>query len=189
MQVTLRKADALQKLIQAAINSTNLVTTVEINRFNSPSVAFEQAKKQFTEDLLKKQALTASLYDIRQSVGSAGANAGVSSILAQMAFIDKAVGMLQSLANVREFYVDSHVLAAQQKDLLEDKAVERYTSRRETVNASILTKDEVESFKKQIEAHRRTRLELSDRLLEINVRTEIELTPDTSAALKQYGII
>lgn len=189
MNVTLRKADALQKLIQGAINSTSLVTTVEITRFNAPAAAFTQTKKQFSDDLAKRQLLTTALYDVRQMVGQAGAAAGVSSLLAQMAYIDKAVALLQPLANIRDFYVDSHVLAAQQKDLIEDKTVERYNSRREAVSASILTKDEVESFKKTIESCRRERLELSDKLLEINVRTQIELTPETVEVLKTYGII
>lgn len=189
MNITLRKADAIQKLINNAINSTHPQPTVTITRFNDPEKALTDANKKFLDDLTKKRSLFVALYEIRDMVGKVGATAGVPTILAQIACIDKTIGVMQPLASATEFFTTEIVLAAQQKDLLDDKTVERYTARRESVTASILSKDDVDGYIKEIEKFRRERLVLSDKLLEINVRSEIALSPEAEEILKEYGII
>lgn len=189
MNVTLRKADALQKLIQNAINSTNPVPTVVITRFNSATKSIEEARAKFQSDWNKKSELLMVLYEIRELSGNTGAAAGVSSLLAQMAQIDKTIALYLPLASTTDFLPEIQVLRAQQIDLIEDKTVERYASRRESISVSIFDKESVAKYVAQVAALRRERLEISDRLLAINVSTEITLRTDTAGILKQHGII
>jgi hypothetical protein len=190
MQLTLRKASAIQKLINEEINSTSLTTKVSIGRFDDPVKKRDEAITKTNDAITKKGALLNALYAIRNQVAAAGQAAGVGDILTQVALIEKLSGMLKPLAGIEAFVVDRETLAAQFKDLTEDKeSKSRYSSdRRETFDTSTVYQLSADTWKENLGQFRKEKQALSDKLLELNVRTEITLDAATVETLKYYGI-
>jgi hypothetical protein len=190
MKITLRKADAIQKLINEKINESPLATKVTINRFDVPVEKFDQAVAKFKKVYDQKVVLLEVLYVIRKKVATAGAKAGIADLLAERALLDKSVLLLKPLADMEEFAPSVGTLALQHEDLLNDKGdASRFHGRRESFDVSIVDRNEVTTWVEMIAQSRKAKQTLSDKLLDLNVRTEIELGPDTEAVLHRYGLI
>lgn len=188
MKITLRKADALQKVINGVLAETTLQTTATITRFNSARETIAAAQDKLSKDLVKKVDLIWALYDLRKMVSAAGATAGVSNALAEIAAIDKTVAVFKPITQA-ESYVGADGIYAQQADLIDDKTVSNYSGRRESITVSIVPKGVIEEHVKSLEDLRKMRLKLSDHLLEINVRTEFDLSYRLEKILRDNGII
>lgn len=190
MKITLRKADAIQKLINEKINESPLATKVTINRFDVPSEKFDQAVAKFKKVYAQKVVLLEVLYVIRKKVATAGAKAGIADLLAERALLDKSVLLLKPLADMEEFAPSVGTLALQHEDLVEEKSGKsEYRGRRESFEVSIVDRNEVSTWTQMISESRKAKQALSDRLLDLNVRTEIELEPDVEQVLHKHGII
>jgi hypothetical protein len=59
----------------------------------------------------------------------------------------------------------------------------------ETVKTSIFMKAEIEEFRKQVVDMKKRKLLLQDALLELNVKTEIEIHTDSLPVLTEAGIL
>lgn len=190
MKITLRKADALKKSINEAISGITLSTTVSIGRFDDPKKIFDEAVREFQKNFTKKADLTQVLYSIRAAVSSANDSAGISDILAEVASIEKSIGILKPLAAVVKFSPDTDVLIAQHEDLkAEPTPTSHYGSRRETFDVSIVDRNQVQNWLGVINTARKQKQDFSDKLLELNVQNGIELAQETEEILTKYGII
>lgn len=190
MKITLRKADALKKSITEAINGISLDTTVSIGRYDDPKKIFDEAVRNFARDFDKKTDLTKVLYDIRADVSAANDVSGISDILAEIATIDKTIAILKPLSQTAKFSPAPEVLETQHADLKAELApVEQYRSRRESFEVSIVDRNQVQNWLGIINVGRKQKQDLSDKLLELNVQTEIELQPEVEDILTKYGII
>lgn len=190
MKINLRKADALQKSIQAAINAISLPTTVAITRFEHAVKCVEKSKEDFDKNLMKKLHLLGALYEIRNVLGAANASSGVTAILSKMAYLDKVIELMVQISNNgSQFRPNENILHAQSQDLREDTVTPQYGARRETFTVGILSESEVGDYKRQIENNRKMRQTLSDELLDINVKTEIHFPSELEETLKNYNLI
>ncbi len=190
MKVTLRKADALQKSVQSAINAISLPAMVGLTRFGDPVKALDKCKKDFEKNLQKKLDLLSALYEIRNTVGTENASNRVTSILSKIAYLDKVNGTLSQFAgNGTNPRPNDTIIHQQADDLRQDTATPQYGSRRETFTVGILSETEIEAYKRQIEENRKMRQDLSDELLSINVKTEIEIPTGMREILEKYNII
>jgi hypothetical protein len=67
MNITLRKANALQNSIQEAIKGIKVDLSVEINEFQSVEEVLTKANATLIENDGRRQQLTMALYNIRAS--------------------------------------------------------------------------------------------------------------------------
>jgi hypothetical protein len=176
MNITLRKANALQLAIGEAVKNISVETDVKINEFQS--------------NIARRNQLLGAMYEIRQAVSTANAGAGVDVKLAGVARLEKDIQFYNGLAGkkVREA---ANVVEGQLAKLRESKDDSRrsiygYAS---TVDTSVLTAEDLKNFRTASATAKKAKQKLQDELLEINVRTEITLSNETVAALQAEGLV
>ena len=176
MKITLRKANALQLAIGEAVKNISVETDVKINEFQSGEAEIARVAAEFRANLERRTQLVDAMYAIRKAVSTANASAGVDVKLADVAQFEKQVQFYNGLAGkkVRE---DAVVVEGQLNKLRESKDDSRrsiygYAS---TVDTSVLTAEDLKNFRAAAANAKKAKQKLQDELLEINVRTEIEV--------------
>jgi hypothetical protein len=190
MKITLRKANALQIAIGEAVKNISVETDVKINEFQVGEAEIARVASEFRENLARRTQLVNAMYAIRKAVSTANAGAGVDVKLADVAMLEKQVQFYNGLAGkkVRE---DAAVVEGQLNKLRESKDDSRrsiygYAS---TVDTSVLTAEDIRSFRTAAATAKKSKQKLQDELLEINVRTEITLAQDTVQFLTAEGLL
>jgi uncharacterized protein YdcH (DUF465 family) len=190
MNITLRKANAIQNSINDTIKNIKVDLTVEINEFQN----VEQIISKQNNDLIvndgRRQQLTMALYNIRALVGTANAASGIDTALAKAAFIDKRITQLEQLANAAEM-TDLEVIKGKLEKIkgLKDEARSRIYGYADTVTTSILAKEQITQAKLEILNLKKQKQKLNDEILELNIKTEIPLGDDTVALLQAEGLL
>jgi Cu/Ag efflux pump CusA len=176
MKITLRKANALQLAIGEAVKTISIETDVKINEFQHGEAEIARIAAEFRENLVRRDRLVEAMYAIRKSVSTTNARAGVDVKLADVAHLEKQVQFYNGLAGkkVREA---ANVVEGQLTKLRDSKDDSRrsiygYAS---TVDTSVLTAEDIKSFRTAAANAKKAKQKLQDELLEINVRTEIEI--------------
>jgi len=192
MKVTLRKASALQSGIQDAIKAVEVTVKAELNEFEDTAEVLAKANANTINSDNRRASLTACLYDIRSLVGSANAMNGINDRLAKAAYIDKRLGQLATLVQA-DAVQDSMVVINGKVEKL--KAEKGENSRRsiygysDTVSTGVLTQEQISGFKAQVLDLKKSKQRINDEILELNVRTEIELPTEVEIVLNQEGLI
>jgi hypothetical protein len=186
MKLTLRKANAVQAAINEALKALDLKTRVELNEFEEVEDQIQKSRDRFLENCITRNSLVTALYEIRASVAQANAGAGVNDMLANVALLEKQISFNNTLAR-EGAQTALRVLNGQVKKNADSKDEYRYGLRE--VSTSILTEEEIETFRKNVASFKREKQKLQDRLLELNVQTEIALTETTAEFLKSIDIM
>ena len=189
MKITLRKANALQSAIQEHIKSIDVNTSLSLNEFQTPAVELSVARDTLLANDKRRADLTVALYVIRAQVGDANFASGVSAQLAKAAYIDKRVGQLKQLAESKVVEAET-VLVGKLDKIRNDKGESRrsiYAS--DTVETGVLTQDQIDSFKKTMSDLKKEKQSINDKVLELNIRTEIELTDDIVKILQDEQLV
>jgi hypothetical protein len=190
MKITLRKANALQLAIGEAVKNIDINTDVKINEFQVGELEIARVAAEFHANVARRTQLINTMYAIRKAVSTANAGAGVDVKLADVAMLEKQVQFYNGLAGkkVRE---SAAVVEGQLNKLRESKDDSRrsiygYAS---TVDTSVLSPEDIRSFRSQSAEARKAKQKLQDELLEINVRTEITLAQDAVQFLTAEGLL
>jgi hypothetical protein len=190
MKITLRKANALQIAIGEAVKNIGVETDVKINEFQDGEAEIARVASEFRSNLARRTQLIGAMYAIRKAVSTANASAGVDVKLADVALLEKQVQFYNGLAGkkVRE---DAVVVAGQLNKLRESKDDSRRSiyGYATTVDTSVLTAEDIRGFRTQAADAKKAKQKLQDELLEINVRTEIEIAQDTVQFLTAEGLL
>jgi hypothetical protein len=189
MNITLRKANALQLAIGEAVKNINVETDVKINEFQVGEVEIARVATEFRANLQRRTQLMDAMYAIRKAVSTANAAAGVDVKLADVAMLEKQVQFYNGLTGkkVREA---ANVVEGQLAKLRESKDERRsiygYAT---TVDTSVLTAEDIRGFRTAAATAKKAKQKLQDELLEINVRTEIALAQDAVQFLTAEGLL
>ena len=190
MNITLRKANAVQNSINETVKSIKVNLTVEINEFQSVEDALNKANAELVNNDARRQKLTMALYNIRALVGTANAASGIDTALAKAAFIDKRIGQLEELAKAEE---------VTSLDVIKGK-VEKIKSRpadarasiygyNDNVTTGILSAEQIAQAKAEILNLKKSKQKINDEVLELNIKTEIPLSEDIVATLQAEGLV
>ena len=185
MNITLRKANALQNSIQDAVKNIKVDLNVEINEFQKVEDVLAKANAELVENDGRRQKLTMALYNIRALIGQANAASGISTSLAKAAFIDKRIAQLEQLAGATAM-TDLEVIKGKLDKIKNDKGEGTRRSiygYADTVSTSVLAKEQIEQAKNEVLSLKKQKQKLNDEILEINIKTEIPLAEDTVATL------
>jgi hypothetical protein len=190
MKINLRKANALQLSVQEAIKSIKFDTDVKINEFQVAEDEIAKARDAFAAKQERHRGLLNSLYDIRKAVSRANSAQGVDVKLADVALMDKKIQYLADLAGktVRE---SVEVVAGKMDRLRNRKEDTRnlYYGHDASVDTSIFTQEDIAGFRTAVSMGKKAKQKLQDELLDINVRTEIELGADAVTVLTAEGLL
>jgi hypothetical protein len=190
MNITLRKANALQNGINDALKNVNFLTSISINEFQDPESAMASAEETFAKSLERRDSLLVALYEIRKLVGKGNEVAGISERLCDVAFLEKQIQFFTELANkqVKESNAVIQGKLEKIKSRPADSRVSLY-GREDDVTTSIFEKDEVEGFRQLALQFKKQKQKLQDEILEMNVRTEVPLSEHTVKTLTKEGLI
>ena len=190
MNITLRKANAIQNSISEAIRNIKLVGVLDINEFQDPGVELQKRNAEFFEADKRRADLLKATYQIRGLVGGANATSGVDAKLTQAAYIDKRISQLETITQGEEM-VELAVIEGKLDKIRNRKEDSRASiyGREDTVHTGVLTKDQIASAKAMVLELKKQKQKLNDEVLELNVRTEITLSDDVVATLQAEGLL
>lgn len=175
MKITLRKANALQLAIGEAVKNIDIVTDAKINEFQNGETEIARIAAEFRVNLERRTQLVDSMYAIRKSVSTANAGAGVDVKLADVAMLEKQVQFYNGLAG-KKVRDEVAVVEGKLKRLSEGDTKSRIYGYGDTVDTSVLTVEDIKGFRAAAATAKKAKQKLQDELLEINVRTEIEVS-------------
>jgi uncharacterized protein YdcH (DUF465 family) len=191
MEITLRKANAVQNSINEAIRGIKITTTVDLNEFQNVEAELKKANDLLIANDGRRQKLLLALYNIRGLVGTANAASGIDLALAKAAFIDKRIGQLQELAD-SQAVTDLTVITGKLDKIRNDKS-ENSRSRiygySDTVSTSVVGQGQIDEAKNEIKNLKKQKQKLNDEVLELNIKTNIPLSDDVVATLTAEGLL
>jgi uncharacterized protein YdcH (DUF465 family) len=191
MNITLRKANAVQNSINETVKNIRVDLTIEINEFQNVEDTLSKVNNELIANDGRRQNLTMALYNIRALVGTANAASGIDTALAKAAFIDKRIGQLEQLAGGTEI-TSLEVIKGKLEKIKNDKGENTRRSiygYSDTVSTGILSKEQIAQAKTEILNLKKQKQKLNDEILELNIKTEIPLGDETIATLTAEGLI
>lgn len=189
MQVSLRKANALQKSIEETIIALKVDPNVSLNEFQSEAAVDDllmSHKDNIALILDRRSNLLDALYEIRQEVANTNTLTAVSIKLNRIARHTRDIVFYTSLAKSK-LKTDSEVLKGKLSRLRERKDVDYYG--RDMVETSVFTQPDINSFASMVSFLKKEKQKLQDELLELNVSTVITLSEDTAKTLAFENLI
>jgi hypothetical protein len=178
MNISLRKANAIQNLINEAIRSIKIDTSIEINEFQNAQEEIQKANNLLITNDGRRQKLLLALYNIRGLVGTANANCGIDLSLAKAAFIDKRIAQLTEVAMLTP--VSDLAVVNGKLDKIRNRKEESRSiyGRDDTVSTSVVGRDQIDQAKAEIQNLKKQKQKINDEVLELNIKTEIPLSDD-----------
>jgi hypothetical protein len=190
MNITLRKANAIQISINDALKGISFETQVKINEFQDAEAEIARVALEFKTNLTRRDALNEALYEIRKSVGSANADVGIDTRLADVANLEKQIQFYNGLAGktVRE---SDKVVAGRLDKIRNGKDESRRSiyGYGDTVDTSVLTREDLDGFRKLVAKAKKSKQKIQDEILELNVQTIIQLSESAEATLAGEGLL
>jgi hypothetical protein len=191
MEINLRKANAIQAEIRKAISAVEAKDTISVSEFTANVVdEVSTAEVDYINAMTRKEALTVALYNIRKSVASANATAGVGEILGDIEKIDSIIKLLETTVGVRTRMVSVDEIT-KRLDKLRNAPAEsaRLYGRTDEVTTGVVSDIAKAAAKQRIKGMRKARQELQDKLLSVNVNTLISVSIDDAKLLGEEGIL
>lgn len=190
MNITLRKANAVQAQITDALKQIEIKLSVDINEFQNPQVEIDSANKSLVENDRRRSLILAAQYNIRGLVGVANAQSGIDELLTRAAFIDKRISQLETLTKA-DTVTDMAVIVGKLDKIKNSKEDSRgrIYGYSDTVSTSVLNKGNIEQFKNELLGLKKQKQKLNDEILELNIKTEIPLSEEAVVTLTKEGIL
>jgi hypothetical protein len=192
MQITLRKANAVQSEIRKAIAAKNVSDTVSITEFTTNvDGVLNKAMDDFATDVTRKVALNTVLFNIRKSVAQVNASVGISDILADVELIDAKMAVYSAVSTKDVAKTLSEVVARIEKmKATTASATDRiYGDRYNNVETSVVGQSLLDVSKDIVKQLKREKQTLQDKLLTLNVNKTIDIHQVDEMVLKLEGII
>ena len=177
MNLSLRKANAIQNSINDLLKSIAVVDTVSLNEFEVAEQVIAIKADESFKAFQRQCNLVEALYDIRSNVASANNATGITEMLTKIARLDKLIAINQKMADrpVR-----------QSAEVIEGKLNKLRNSKDESRS---LIYDRYNEITTGVAAHKREKQRLQDAVLEANVRNEITIDAMTENTLRIEGLI
>ena len=186
MQVSLRKANALQVAINEALKGLEFKAEISINEFQDPEKEIELAKQKFDRNVQRRWNLISALYDIRTKVSSANAVNNIDNHLADLARLEKDLVFFAPFAKANA-QTDLKVIGGKLEKIA-NRTEDSYYAKAE-VETSIFVDEDINTYRTYLSEFKKKKQSLQDQLLEVNVRTTIELASSTVDVLKSEDIL
>jgi hypothetical protein len=190
MNISLRKASAIQNSIQESIRGIKLDFEISINEFQDVATELKKANDLLIANDARRQKLLMAVYNIRGLVGTANSASGIDLKLATAAFVDKRIAQLEEFTRASEM-TELSVLDGKIEKIRNRKDESRASiyGYNDSVTTSVVTKDQIEQAKNEIKNLKKQKQKLNDEILELNIKTEIPLSDEVVATLQAEGLI
>lgn len=188
MKLSLRKANALQNAIQDHVKTIEFKTSISLNEFQDAAAEVTQTRANVLSNDVRRSELTRAVYEIRKLSGRANVESGVADLLTDAALIEKRLGQLKGLSESK-IAENIEVLIGKITKLKDSDSKSRVYGYNDSVETGVLAQAQIELFKSQIRELKKEKQTINDKVLELNVRTEITLSDDTVKLLQKEQLI
>jgi hypothetical protein len=189
IKITLRKANALQQNMNDLLKNIQVKATVELNEFQDVVQTLQAANDAVMAADVRRSDLLMALYSIRATVGVANFQCGIGNRLSHLAYIDKRLHQLEGLVAESARLKDLAVISGQLDKIRNRREEHRLYGYENGVSTGVLQQSQIDSIAGIMRELKKQKQKLNDEVLELNVRTEIELTDDVEAVLVKEGIL
>jgi hypothetical protein len=189
MKINLRKAASLQNAMQELIRNITVDLTVRLNEFQDPVAVLEARAQELTVADSRRNDLLVVLYTIRAQVALANATSGISGALARAAYTDKRIEQLNQMASA-DAQIDMVVIAGKLDKIRtrkEDSGRSLY--REDEVSTGVLPRAAIDRVREIMRDMKKQKQAINDEILELNVRTEIDLSDEVVELLKRENLV
>lgn len=190
MNISLRKANAIQNAISDLLKNVTVVDTVNLNEFEDAEVLIASKAQESVNAFQRQVNLIEALYDIRSNVASANNATGITEMLTKIARLDKLIAVNQKMSE-RTVRTSAEVINGKLNKLRNSKDEGRSMlyDRFSEVSTGVASEANNQSYKEAAAAHKRDKQRLQDMVLEANVRHEINIDAMTENTLRTEGLI
>jgi hypothetical protein len=189
IKITLRKANAIQQNMNDLLKTVQVKATVELNEFQDVVQTLQAANDAVMAADVRRSDLLMALYSIRATVGVANFQCGIGNRLSHLAYIDKRLHQLEGLVAETARLKDLAVVTGQLDKIRNRREEHRMYGYENNVTTGVLQQQQIDSIAGIMRELKKQKQKLNDEVLELNVRTEIELTDDVEAVLVKEGIL
>ncbi len=188
MKLTLRKANAVQLGLNDIVKGLKFEAAIALNEFQDVDTELVNATAKFMTNVDRRRALTDAVYQIRLAVGEANHSAGINSRLTTIAHLEKQIQFYTGIANsdVRDS-VD--VVKGKLEKIRGRKEESRLYGYNDNVATGLFTDADLEVFRKAVKEMKKQKQKIQDEVLELNVRTEIEVSDAVAQVLTIEGLV
>lgn len=190
MEINLRKAKALQEQILSEIKNITLSDKLTISEFSTnPESEIKSALEKFNDQYQSIDNLYAVYYNIRAGVAEKNSMAGISDTLANIAFCEKMIGILQSVIPKTSTMLDFNVIEARLNQIKSTSFEKRTYGFQDYVNTSILDEATIKEYETALKSLKRQKIKAQESLLNANVVNKITLSEFDVNILKKFDLI
>ena len=193
MKLNLRKAAALVTEVRNAAKEIDVKTTFAASLYSDKiEEQSSVARTKLLNDITRRNTLENAAFVIRAAIGRANAGSGINDLLAEDAYLESVEGRLKAFAAaaVQEDWETFNNSVTARKASTAAGTTRSFSYGFESaIDVNLLTKEDVESFAFELRDIRKHRRQIKDMTVELNIRTEIEVSSDIESALKQEGLI
>ena len=189
IKITLRKANAIQQNINDLLKSIVIRPTVEINEFQDAVATLQASNDALMAADVRRSDLLMALYSIRATVGLSNFTNGIGNRLSHLAYIDQRLQQLDPLVREDAKIKDLHVITGQLEKIRNRREEHRMYGMTDAVSSGVLQQNQIDNIAGIMRELKKQKQKLNDEVLELNVRTEIDLTDDIEAILVKEGIL
>lgn len=192
MKINLRKASALIAEIKSAAKAITAETSITVNLYSENiEQETEDARVRLLRNIQRRTSLDKAYAELRGAVGRANTTSGISDLLANDAYLETQEGFLRAIAGTAKREDDTTV-----RQMVEARRKSSEGNSRNSIygydaglSLNVLTAQDIETYELAVRDIRKTRRELKDRTVELNVRTEIEVPSAVESVLREEGLI
>jgi hypothetical protein len=189
IKITLRKANAIQQNINDLLKNVQVKPVVELSEFVDTVQTLQAANDAVMAADARRSDLLMALYSIRATVGVANFQSGIGNRLSHIAYVDKRLQQLDQLTNETSKMKDLAIITGQLDKIRNRREEHRMYGYENTVSTGVLQQAQIDSISGIMRELKKQKQKLNDEVLELNVRTEIELTDEVESVLLKEGIL
>lgn len=187
MEISLRKATAIQNNINDALKTLDFNYYARITEYEDSAKVISELQEKFSQNITRRERLLEALYAIRKSVGSANLKENIDMKLADAAHLEKQIQFYTGLSTAKLKMSDQVIEGKLSKLKTADSNARLY--RDDVIETSVFTQQDLTNFKSIVNFARKKRQKIQDDILELNVRTTISITSEVEKTLKDEGIL
>lgn len=184
MQITLRRAHAVQRSIDEAIASLNKPMVIDMSIYDSVDV-IETATDAFLTSLDMRTDLLKAKYEIRNMVAEANFKAGIDELLVQQEAVNELIKMV-TLVTKAPLAKTEEAVKAQKQKLLSASDSNYYS---DSFSVSLISEDIMRQAKNTLAELKKEKVSIQDKLLEANVANSITLSDSVVETLKTAQLL
>lgn len=187
VSITLRKANAIQQSILDMIRGIPLESIVNINEFEQPEQKLEEAGVKLSASISAVSELYQALYGIRLLVGEANAKNGIDNLLTNIAHTEKTIQLNSQVGNFQA-RTNLDVIKGKLEKIKTTENTSVY-ARSGEVTTGVLADTVINQYKLSVNALKKAKQQMQDKVLELNIKTEIELPRGIVAILEDADLL